>query len=148
MCLLVANASKKFDVVNVTQAMIKDYRNAMDDYFKKTVRNKNGPFKISKYKRFTYNGREITVAEDQNISASQSFNALKKGVDPKSFDYQTVLKLYEDPIPLNKKKLENIFNLRKYIPPAYQEWYENLSSNSNITLDLCEDSDFKDIEAD
>ncbi|KAL1509719.1 hypothetical protein ABEB36_004414 [Hypothenemus hampei] len=120
----------------------------MDDYFKKTVRNKNGPFKISKYKRFTYNGSEITVAEDQNISASQSFNALKKGVDPKSFDYQTVLKLYEDPIPLNKKKLENIFNLRKYIPPAYQEWYENLSSNSNITLDLCEDCDFEDTEAD
>lgn len=47
-CSLVANASKKFYVIIVTQAMIKNYENAMNDYLKKNLKNEDGAFKFLK----------------------------------------------------------------------------------------------------
>lgn len=58
------------------------------EYFNQKLRNKNGPFTISKYKRFKYSDSEAIVAENQNISARLPFEGLKNKADPKLFDFQ------------------------------------------------------------
>ena len=34
-----------------------------------------------------------------------------------------------------------ILGLKKYIPPAYQEWYENSPTNSEVPHDVSEESE-------
>lgn len=139
---MVSNTSKKFEVVRVTQDMVKDYKTALETYFKKVIKNNVETFKISKYKRFVYVGKDITVSENQNSFVTQTYVAFKKGIDPKTLlTLLTLRKLYSEEIPLNPKKLENINSLRKYIPFVYQEWYDRLQSGTNtITEESAESS--------
>lgn len=144
---MVSNTSKKFEVVNVTQPIVKDYKTALEAYFKKNIKNNVGPFKISKYKRFAYAGKDITVSETQNSFITQTFVAIKKNIDPTTFDFLAIRKLYLEDIPLNPKKLENINSLRKYIPFVYHEWYDKLQPNITGTEE-CTDSSLSESDQD
>lgn len=142
---LTQKVSKNFEIIRVTQDMIKDYRTYLKQFFKKTLRNTYGLFTITKYKSFKYISSNIMVSRTHTLkSVTESFQWLKSNM-PIEVLWNPVA-LYDKALPLNPLKLKNIQELESYVPSSSIAWYHNLSPNTAAADDesLSEDSNAPD----
>ncbi|KAF2895485.1 hypothetical protein ILUMI_10691 [Ignelater luminosus] len=136
-----------FEVVRVTQAMVRDFHSFLTNSATKAIKNKNGHFSVTKYKSFKYSGNQITVSVTHNLEClSETFVAQRRNI-PYPFQW-TSNRLYSEPIPVNPLKLKNIKELSKYVPLRYQGWwYEFLQSqNEEAAEEEIEDRDGSDVD--
>jgi hypothetical protein len=78
---IVSSVSKKFSVVRVDQDMILDFKQHLQPFFKKMIKNKTASFTISRYRNIFYDDRDVSVSTEQRYmvcSKSCLLNTMQK----------------------------------------------------------------------
>lgn len=124
---IVSSASKNFSVVRVQQEMLLDFKRTLQPFFKRVIRNTTDSFRISRYRKFIYEGRELSVSPEQNSLFFSKFCLFKSvHIQPNI----NATRLYDSALPLDSKKYDDVMNIvQKYVPPVHMEYYKQLTSN-------------------
>ncbi|KAG8307095.1 hypothetical protein J6590_031495 [Homalodisca vitripennis] len=125
---IICNAKKKlptYEVVAVQNKDITDFKTWWPLFFKKTpgsVQNVSDKFSLNKYRYIIYNSQEkgyVQTYEYIQGIVSATFRLAKTGkVSLPS------AKAYGGPVPIMKKKLDDISKVTHYIPEQYRGFYE------------------------
>lgn len=129
---MIASARKKdspFVVYQVTNGDILNFKDWWPQYFKKTsnsLQNKKTPFSISKYRQIKYNSQNkgyVSACEFIDGLQEEVFKLLK--INPTSLALPTI-NAYDGSVGINKKKLNDVKQIVKYIPEDKREFYTNI----------------------
>lgn len=142
---LVDKCSNKFQVVEVNNRMIFDFKSSLAPFFKLPTNSQKIKWTISKYRRFEYIKDGYTLKLSASVSHTgplTNFDIQKKENlpgDPFSANI-----LYQGNLEINSKKYEDVMILaRKYVPPSDMEFYNTLSEK-NSTQELT-DTEYDDV---
>ena len=120
-----------FEVVRVTQDMIKDYRQHLTQYFRKTTKRGDEKYLVSKYKSFRFSKEhlyEIDVSKNMMGFVRTKFNILKPNVRPNLEANQC----YVSPIPIKVMKKKDVMKLKKYLSKETGEMINELVTTEDI----------------
>ena len=132
---------KTFNVVEVQQHHIHDFKEHLQQYFKKSARQGNDQFTLSKYKRFHFNQAhpfEVQVSISMMGFDTQRFCLLKPNAEPTFPSSQC----YSEQIPIKEKKLQDVKKLMKYLSQNTNDLISQLTSTS-ATRDNPDNSDYE-----
>ena len=139
---VVRDSSKEFEVVPVSQDMLKNFSECYQSCYKKLLKNaRNVKFMISTYRLFQYNVQYKQVIRcSESLNATQVFDfPIMQKSSSSSLSYQ---KLYSQPLKIKAAKYKDVIKLaRQYVPPADMTFYESLMCMSNTPQPETSDSD-------
>jgi hypothetical protein len=116
------------------QDMILNFKQHLQPFLKKIIKNKTTSFTISQYWNVVYEGIESSVATEQSNTVCSKFCLFKTKQKSPHFD---VPKAYQGALPFNSKKYDDVMKMaQKYVPPVHLKWYNKLTTtHSRLSQD-------------
>ena len=105
---------EQFEVVRVTQDLIKDYRGRLAQYFKKATKRGTEKYLVSEYKSFRFRKEhsfEIDVSKSMMGLVRTKFRILKPNVLPTLEASQC----NTSQVPIKASKKQDVIKLKKYL---------------------------------
>lgn len=120
---------KPFLVKTISNHDIVDYKNWWPRYYKKTCKSgdKLDTFSVSKYRQFVYDSTTpgyVTASEFIDSFVAHTFKLLKSNVNP----ILPTKRVYNEPVPINNKKIQDLKKILQYISGEQLEFYYHVTS--------------------
>ena len=116
---------EQFEVVRVTQDLIKDYRGHLAQYFKKATKRGTEKYQVSEYKSFRFRKEhsfEIDASKNMMGLVRTKFRILKPNATPTLEASQC----YTSPVPIKAAKKQDVLKLKKYLRQETRDMIDQL----------------------
>jgi hypothetical protein len=106
--------------------MILDFKQHLELFFKKMIKNKTASFTISRYRNMACEGREVSLSTEQSNMVCSKFRLFKTKVKSPQFDAPEA---YQGALTFDSKRYDNVMKMaQKYVPHVHLKRYNKLTA--------------------
>lgn len=128
-----------FSVIVISQEDILCFKDLQNQIVKKTLtdqKEKLGFSKIIAFK-FTHETTNVMFIKHDFNEEFKPVSIGKRGLRAAvAINFQDLKKKYAEPVALNPKKISNLCELSRFIPPAYMQYYRDIGVVENVQVAL------------